>query len=58
MKTNHAFFILQKNYVLTIVRVILKEHVTQPVENVIAKTSLLALTVPPKYSQMQGVNQI
>ena len=60
METNHIlyFFILQKNYVLTIVGVTLKEPVTQLVENVIAKKTFMALIVPSKYPQMQSVNQI
>ena len=52
------FFILQKNYVLTIVQVNLEEPVTQLVENVIAKTTFMALTVPSQYPQMLSVNQI
>ena len=58
MKPIHTFFILQKNYVLTIVPVNLKEPVTQPVENVIAKTTLSVQTVPSQYPQMQSANQI
>ena len=58
MKQIHTFFILQKNYVLTIVPVNLKEPVTQPVENVIALTTLSVQTVPSKYPQMQSANQI
>ena len=55
---NIYFFILQKNYVLTIVRVNLKELVTQPMEIAIATTTLLGLAVPSRLPQTPNVNLI
>ena len=53
-----TFLILQKNYVLTIVRVNLEDFVTQPVDIAIAKIDLLVLAVPSRFPQMPNVNQI
>ena len=54
----YIFFILQKNYVLTIVRVNHEEFVTHPVDIAIAKMTLLVLAVPSRFPQMPNVNQI